>query len=369
MGVGVAALVIGAVVASAACGDRIASTPRATTDQSPLGLRAREVVGGLDRPVFVAFAPGDPDSVYVVGQAGTVGVVQDGVPRHRPLLDIRRLVRTSPKRAFASEQGLLSIAFAPHYASNGRFAVAYTGRDGALNVVEYTAVGARADPSSGRTLLRVPKREPEHNGGQVHYGPGGGLYVSVGDDDSFPSAAQRPGRLGRILVHRADDRWQPIAYGLRNPWRWSFDRANGDIWIGDVGESDWEEIDRVPSGSGLVNLGWDAYEGFEEYEGTNDHEPDGDGEVVAPLAVYDHEAGCSVVGGYVYRGKAIGELRGRYVYGDYCTGRVWSLDPADPGRVRLELVLGTTLASFGEDEAGELYLVSRTGRIFLLEPR
>lgn len=369
MRVGVAALVIGAVVVSAACGDRTAFTPRATTDESPLGLRALEVASGFDRPVFVAFAPGDPGTLYVVGQAGTVGVVQDGARRSVPLLDIRRLVRTSPKKAFASEQGLLSVAFAPHYASNGRFAVAYTGRDGALNVVEYTAVDGRADPASARTLLRVPKREPEHNGGQLHYGPGGRLHVSVGDDDSFPSAAQRPGRLGRILVRRSDGRWQPIAHGLRNPWRWSFDRATGDIWIGDVGENDWEEIDRVPSGSGLVNLGWDAYEGFEEYEGTDDHEPDGDGEVVAPLAVYDHEAGCSVVGGYVYRGKAIKALRGRYVYGDYCTGKVWSLDPADPGEISLELVLGTTLASFGEDEFGELYLVSRTGRIFRLEPR
>jgi glucose/arabinose dehydrogenase len=291
--------------------------------------------------------------------------VEDGVVRRQPYLDIASQVATSPRGAPASEQGLLSLAFAPDYASAGRLAVAFTAKDGAVTVTEYVGRHGRADPGSARTLLRVPKREPEHNGGQLHYGPDGLLYVGTGDDDSSPSAAQEPGRLlGRIL--RLDGGWETVAYGLRNPWRWSFDRATGDIWIGDVGENDWEEVDRLVAGAGLANLGWDAYEGFAEYEGTDDHSPDGDGELVPPIAVYDHAAGCSVTGGYVYRGKAIPPLTGRYIYGDYCTGQVWSLDPADPARVRLELELGTTLVSFGEDPGGELYLVSRTGRVFLL---
>ena len=161
-----------------------------------------------------------------------------------------------------------------------------------------------------------------------------------------------------------------VAYGLRNPWRFSFDRETGDLWIGDVGEVSWEEVSVVRHGTPLpVNLGWDAYEGFEAvvWDDGGHNEPRGDGELVWPVATFGRTGGCAaVIGGYVYRGTEIPALRGRYVYGDFCTGTIWSLDPADPGVVRRELELGTTLASFGEDEAGELYLVSRTGTVYRL---
>jgi glucose/arabinose dehydrogenase len=165
-----------------------------------------------------------------------------------------------------------------------------------------------------------------------------------------------------------EDGWAVVAYGLRNPWRFSFDRGTGDLWIGDVGENRVEEIDRVPVGTGLANLGWDGFEGYEEvvWDDGGHNDPSGPGELVWPVAVYTHEVGCSVIGGYVYRGAAVASAKGRYFYGDLCTGTVWSIDAADPTEVRQELALGTTLVSFGEDETGELYLVSRAGRIFRL---
>jgi glucose/arabinose dehydrogenase len=336
-------------------------------------LQAVEVTAGLDRPVYAASAPGEPGRLYVVEQAGVVRVVENGVAQPEPFLDIRELVLTSPKGEFASERGLLSLVFARDFASSGRFYVDYTDRSGDVNVVEYRTRGGRADPSSARRLLFVQKRSERHHGGQLQLGPGGDLYVSVGDDRTIPSVAQNPeGPLGTIL--RLDleapspARWEVVAYGLRNPWRFSFDRETGDLWIGDVGESAWEEVDVLRRGSGLANLGWDAYEGEEEYtwEGRTARAPSGPGDLVRPVAVFDHETGCSVTGGYVYRGEAVPALQGRYLYADYCSGRVWSVDAADPGEPRRELDLGTTLASFGEDEAGELYLVSRTGRIFRL---
>jgi glucose/arabinose dehydrogenase len=316
------------------------------------------VASGLDRPVHVAFAPGEPGRLYAVGQAGVVTVVERG--RTRQFLDITRLVRTSPKGAFASEQGLLSIAFARDYASSGRFWVDYTDRRGRVTVAEYRRGGGLA-----RTLLVVPKRSERHHGGQLQVARDGALWVSVGDDFTRPSKAQDPaGPLGTVM------RFGPagpevVAYGLRNPWRFSFDRDTGDLWIGDVGETSWEEVDVVRGARGLVNLGWDSFEGEERYRSRR---PAGPGRLVGPVAVYGHDAGCAVTGGYVYRGTAVPGLRGRYVFGDYCTGQIWSLDAAEPGKPRRELELGTTLASFGEDEAGELYAVSRTGRIFRLAP-
>jgi glucose/arabinose dehydrogenase len=321
-------------------------------------VRTVEVAAGLDRPVYVAAAPGEPGRLYVVGQAGVVTILEDR--RERPFLDLSDDVLTSPKGEFASERGMLSIAFAPDFAASGRYWVDYTDRNGAVNVVELSA----RDPSVVRTILRVPKASERHHGGQLQVGPDGALLVSVGDDFTHPSRAQEPdGPLGTIL-RRAGDGWEVVAYGLRNPWRFSLDRETGDLWVGDVGETSWEEIDVLRSGDARpANLGWDAYEGRERFSG---REPRGPGRLVEPVAVYSHEKGCAVTGGYVYRGEAVPALAGRYVFGDYCTGTVWSLDAAAPGEARVELELGTTLASFGEDESGELYLVSRTGMIFRL---
>jgi glucose/arabinose dehydrogenase len=347
--------------------------PQSTTVESDAGLRAVEIVRGLDRPVYAAAAPGEPGRLYVVGQAGLIQVLEGGRLLAEPFLDLAALIATGPKGEPAAEQGLLSLAFAPDYARSGRFFVDYTDRDGNVRVVEYYARDGVVQPDSARTLLLVEKRAPIHNGGQLQIGPDGGLYVGIGDDGTSQVSPQSlaPGDLLGKIVRVEESGPEVVAYGLRNPWRFSFDRGTGDLWIGDVGELAWEEVSVVGHGTALpVNLGWDAYEGHEEvvWDEGGHNEPRGPGELVWPAAVYARGEGCAaVIGGYVYRGERLPALRGRYVYGDFCTGAVWSLDPARPGLVRHELDLGTTLASFGEDEAGELYLVSRTGTIFRLE--
>jgi glucose/arabinose dehydrogenase len=364
------------LVALAACGGSEPAdheaTPATTTDGS--ALAALEVVDGLDRPVYVTATPSEPDRLYVVEQAGVIRIVEAGVAREAPFLDISGDVRTSPKGAFASERGLLSMVFAPDFATSGRFYVDYTDRNGDVNVVEYRAGDGRADPGSATRILHVEKESEGHHGGQLQFGPDRRLYVGVGDDEAslvHPQSLEPGDRLGKILaldVGDPDATWEVVAYGLRNPWRFSFDRATGDLWVGDVGQNSWEEVTQVPAGSGLVNLGWAGFEGHaavDSDEGGH-QEPDGPGELVWPAAVYDHETGCSVIGGYVYRGRRVTSARGRYFYADYCTGVVWSLDPDEPEEVRLELDLPATLTSFGEDAAGELYLVSRTGKIFRL---
>jgi glucose/arabinose dehydrogenase len=335
-------------------------------------VRAVAVARGLDRPVHVAFAPGEPDRMYVVEQPGIVRAVEEGTPADEPFLDIRSLTGTSPKSEPAAEQGLLSLAFAPDYGESGLVYVHYTGRDGSVVIAQYAATDGVADPSSARVLLRVEKSSPIHNGGLVAIGPDGALYVGLGDDggsQEHPQSLEDGDLLGKLL-RLGDDGPEVVAYGLRNPWRFSFDRETGDLWVGDVGELAWEEVSVVPHDATLpVNLGWDAYEGFEAvvWDEGGHNEPRGDGELLWPVATFGRAGGCAaVIGGYVYRGEAIPELRGRYVYGDFCTGTIWSIDPAAPAEVRRELELGTTLASFGEDEAGELYLVSRTGSVFRL---
>jgi glucose/arabinose dehydrogenase len=347
--------------------------PATSTVESDAGLRAVEIASGLDRPVYVAAAPGEPDRLYVVGQAGVIQVLERGKLVEEPFLDISALTTTSPKGELAAEQGLLSMAFAPDYATSGRFYVDYTDRDGDVNVVEYRAREEQADPDSARRLLLVEKHQPIHNGGQLHVGPDGGLYVGIGDDGEGRVHGQslEPGDLLGKIVRLDAAGPSVVAYGLRNPWRFSIDRETGDLWIADVGEVGWEEVSRVPrTEAEPANLGWAAFEGHEAvvWDEVGHLEPDGPGELVWPLAVYDRgETGCAaIIGGYVYRGEAIPGALGHYFYGDFCTGTVWSVDPAEPRRLRHELDLGVTLASFGEDGAGELYLVSRTGSIFRL---
>lgn len=365
-----------ALAAASACGGdgpESQPAPPSTTVASDAGIRAVPVARGLDRPVHVAFAPGEPDRLYVVEQPGVVRVLVDGEPLDKAFLDIRRLTGTSPKSEPAGEQGLLSLAFAADYAESGLVYVHYTDRDGNVNVVEYHARDGVADPASARRLLLVEKRSPIHNGGLVAVGPDGAVYVGLGDDglsQVHPQSLEDGDLLGKLL--RLEDGGPTVvAYGLRNPWRFSFDRETGDLWIGDVGELAWEEVSVVPHDAvEPANLGWDAYEGFEAvvWDEGGHNEPRGDGELVWPVATFGRAGGCAaVIGGYVYRGAEIEALRGRYVYGDFCTGMIWSLDPADPGLVRRELDLGTTLDSFGEDEAGELYAVSRTGTVFRLD--
>ena len=308
-----------ALAAASACGGdgpESQPAPPSTTVASDAGIRAVPVARGLDRPVHVAFAPGEPDRLYVVEQPGVVRVLVDGEPLDKAFLDIRRLTGTSPKSEPAGEQGLLSLAFAADYAESGLVYVHYTDRDGNVNVVEYHARDGVADPASARRLLLVEKRSPIHNGGLVAVGPDGAVYVGLGDDglsQVHPQNLEDGDLLGKLL--RLEDGGPTVvAYGLRNPWRFSFDRETGDLWIGDVGELAWEEVSVVPHDAvEPANLGWDAYEGFEAvvWDEGGHNEPRGDGELVWPVATFGRAGGCAaVIGGYVYRGAEIEALRG-----------------------------------------------------------
>lgn len=342
------------------------STVRVTT--GPLGVRLTHLVGGLESPVHLASTPSQPDRVYVVEQIGRIRVLADGRLLKKPFLDLTRDVKAG------GEQGLLSVAFAPDYEESRRFYVNYTDVNGDTRVVEYET--GEGQPSRRRELLFVDQPYANHNGGQLTFGPDGRLYVGMGDGGSGGDPENRAQnleeRLGKLLSLNVEERgadWRIEGYGLRNPWRFSFDRETGDLWIGDVGQGDWEEIDFTSRSSpGLENYGWDAYEGTHVYE---PKDPNPRGRLVEPVAEYSHDEGCSVTGGFVYRGERIPRAAGRYFYGDYCSGAVWTVSPQGgrvtrPQRLRFEL---STLSSFGEDAAGELYLVSLEGDVYRLDPR
>jgi glucose/arabinose dehydrogenase len=317
---------------------------------------------GFDEPVLLTHAPGEPGTVYVVEQPGRVLRVRGG--RRTVFLDIRDEV------AFGGEQGLLGLAFDPAYAKNRRFYVAYTSDSGRNTVVRYRANGARAIASSRTVLLAVPDPYGNHNGGHLAFGPDGLLYTSIGDGGSGGDPENRAqnmeSQFGKLLTFdpaRPAAGWSIAALGLRNPWRFSFDRASGDLYIGDVGQGSIEEVNFTPRSSpGLENYGWDLYEGSRRFE-------DGDpstGKLVFPVAQYDHGRGCSITGGYVYRGSARRSERGRYVYGDYCSGTVWSfrISQGTATGLRVEPFRIDSLTSFGENAAGELFAVSGDGTIY-----
>ncbi|MGH3006918.1 MAG: PQQ-dependent sugar dehydrogenase [Gaiellaceae bacterium] len=353
------------------------ATGETTTEEAPAeptfgsgrGLRLVEVVSGLDAPTHVAAAPGEPERLYVVEQAGRIRVLEGGRLLPGPFLDIAAEVVSG------GEQGLLSVAFHPEYERNRRFYVNYTDLGGDTRVVDYRARRGSA-PRRVRELLFVEQPYVNHNGGQLAFGPDGLLYVGMGDGGSGGDPENRAqdlgSRLGKLLrldVDRRGAEWEIAAYGLRNPWRFSFDQETGDLFIADVGQGEWEEIDRLPAGSRrLVNFGWDLYEGTHVYE---EKEPNPAGRLVGPILEYDHSFGCSVTGGHVYRGEEVASARGRYFYGDYCSGIVWSFVFRD-GEVRSQRrhpfeVAG--LSSFGEDGRGELLLVSLEGTIYRLASR
>ncbi|MBI4172539.1 MAG: PQQ-dependent sugar dehydrogenase [Actinobacteria bacterium] len=335
----------------------------AAAEREQAAVRLVPVVRGLDAPVHVAALAGEPRRLYVVEQAGVIRVVVNGRLRAAPFLDIRSLVRSG------GEQGLLSVAFHPDYARTRRFYVNYTDLRGDTRVVEYRSDGTRAQATTRRELLRVAQPYANHNGGGIAFGPDGRLYVGMGDggsggdpEDRAQDLRSQLGKLLRLDVDRAGAKPELVALGLRNPWRFSFDRATGDLWIADVGQGDWEEIDVLRAGwSGLPNFGWDVWEGRARFE----DKPLGPGRLAQPVAVYSHGAGCSVTGGFVYRGKAVPALAGRYLYGDYCSGTIWSL-AAKGGKAvpRREPFSVADLVSFGEDAAGELYAVSHGGTVY-----
>lgn len=364
--------------------------PTPTPTPPPLrGLTADRVVGDLIRPVYAGHAGDGSGRLFVIEKEGRIRIVADGQLVPDPFLDLTGIVNSR-----ANERGLLGLAFHPDYASNGRLFVYYTELRGATVVAEYrvSANPDRADPGSAQVLLTQAQPFANHNGGMLAFGPDGMLYVGLGDGGAAGDPQNHGQRLdtwlGTLLrldvsepgVYRVpsdnpfvgvpDARAEIWAYGLRNPWRFSFDRVTGDLYIADVGQNSFEEIDFAPASSpGGENYGWKLMEGFSCFvEGS----PECNSlRFTDPIAVYGRDGGCSVTGGYVYRGSAYPALVGAYVFGDYCSGNVWTLrrDAAGAWQMRLQGELDARITSFGEDEAGELYITDDQGRLLRVRAR
>jgi glucose/arabinose dehydrogenase len=330
------------------------------------GARTSELhlakVGRFEQPVYATAPSSEPTRLYVVEQAGRIVVLDHGRVRPRAFLDIRDPVTSG------GEQGLLSVAVSPAYARDRLLYVAYTDRNGDTHVVRYRSDGEQAIRSSARQLLFVKDFAANHNGGQLQFGPDGWLWWGngdgggAGDPEANGQSLARP--FAKIMRRNVGDPkagWRLVAFGLRNPWRFSFDRATGDLYIGDVGQNAWEEIDYLRHGSRTpVNFGWRRFEGTHVYDSSM--QLLGAGRYVPPVAEYSHDAGCSVTGGYVYRGKKLAAQAGRYFYGDYCSSTIWSLkmEGGKATDVRREQFEVPGLSSFAEDAAGELYAMSVT---------
>jgi glucose/arabinose dehydrogenase len=357
--------------------DETTSTPPTDTGETDTGappgrggpLSLRQVVTGLEAPVHATGAPGEPGRLYVVEQIGRIRVVEGNRVLPEPFLDLVGSV------AYGGEQGLLSVAFHPEYETNRLFYVNFTDPQGDTRVKEYRADGAR--PVETREVLYVPQPYANHNGGQLAFGPDGLLYVGTGDGGSggdpqnrAQDLSKRLGKLLRLDVDTPGAEWEMVGLGLRNPWRFSFDRETGDLWIGDVGQNAIEEVDFVAADQvgQLHNFGWDVFEGTAPFE---DKPLTPSGAVVEPITEYTHDHGCSITGGFVYRGTAVHrQASGRYFYGDYCSGRIWSL-AREGQRVsrRGHPFEVPQLTSFAEDLDGELYLLSARGTIYRLAAR
>jgi glucose/arabinose dehydrogenase len=328
---------------------------------------------GFDRPVEVQAAHDASGRLFIVEKYGVIRVYQSGQLLDEPFLDIDDRVNDS-----SNEMGLLGLAFHPDYEQNGFFYVNYTGDGGHTRISRFHAEGNVADPASEKVLLFIEQPYPNHNGGALAFGPDGYLYAGMGDgglagdpQKNGQNTKTLLGKLLRIDVNNGDPFSIPSdnpfgnevwAYGLRNPWRIAFDPITGELWIGDVGLGQLEEIDYLPDGAqGGANFGWSIMEGTADYDGTA--QPG----LLLPAAEYKHsEGGCSVTGGYVYRGL-MSEWQGIYLYGDYCTGFVWGLFQSN-GQFQNQLLFetGLTITSFGQDELGEVYLASDNGNVYKL---
>jgi len=364
------------------------------------GLTTVKIASGLAKPVFLTAPLADTTRLFILEQhTGLIKIYKNGAILPTPFLDIHDQI------SFGNEQGLLSLAFHPDYQNNGYFFINYTNTSGTLIISRFTVSGANpdiADGSSEQVILIIPEPESNHNGGTLAFGPNDGyLYISVGDGGgggdnhgvigNGQSIDTHLGKILRIDVDHGSPYSSPAdnpfvgqngldeiwAYGLRNPWRISFDRSTGDLYIADVGQSLWEEIDVQPfSSTGGENYGWRLKEGFHCYNPASDCDPGG---LTDPVTEYNHSAGCSITGGYVYRGCAIPDLQGTYFYADYCGATIWSftydngsivdstdltaeLDP--PGADAINLI-----SSFGEDAFGEIYILDHLdGEIYKIIP-
>lgn len=350
--------------------------------QGEEGLALTEVATGLDQPVHLSAPAGDA-RLFVVEQPGRIRVVRDGRLLPRPFLDI------AAKVGSGGERGLLSVAFHPRYAENGLFFVDYTDRRGDTRIERYRASAAAdtAGPASAALVLTVAQPYANHNGGHLLFGPDGMLYVGMGDGgsagDPHGNGQDLGSLLGKLLrldvdgaepyavprdnpfVGRAGARPEIWALGLRNPWRMAFDRHEGFLYIADVGQNQWEEVNAVRSGAAGLNYGWNRMEGTHCFG----LPLCGQVGLTSPVLEYGHGDGCSVIGGAVYRGRAVPALSGRYVYGDYCSGwlRSFRLAGGVAGERRQWRVrVPGNVLSFGEDAAGELYVMTGSGTVYRL---
>jgi glucose/arabinose dehydrogenase len=369
--------------------------PDTTTTTAPADLAAVNIkltkIAELERPTAMTLRPGDP-TLFVTEKPGRVRAIRNGQLDPKPVLDISSMVNSS-----GNEQGLLGLAYSP---DGSKLYVHYSNRDGDTRVDEYAVDGAGAvNTGSRRQVLAVDQPQSNHNGGELAFGPDGNLYLALGDGGN--AGDQGPGHvsggngqslgtlLGKILrinptptataaytippdnpfANSAGARPEIWAYGLRNPWRFSWDKANGNLWIGDVGQDAWEEIDFAPKASGGgrgVNYGWNVLEGTHSYR---DGEAPG---AVPPIFEYSHDGGnCAVTGGYVYRGAAIPALRGGYLFADYCGGSLRGIVAGDDGKVAQQRVFPVTqsaISSFGQGADGELYVLSDQGAVSRIDP-
>jgi len=346
------------------------------------GLALETVASGLEDPLYLT-APAQDPRLFVVEQAGRIRIVKDGRLLPRPFLDLTDRVRSG------GERGLLSVAFHPRYATNGYLYVDYTDARGNTQIERYSVSHDPdwVDPSSAHRILSVDQPFANHNGGLVMFGPDGMLYVGMGDGgsggDPFGNGQKRSTLLGKLLrldVDRGDPyavprdnpfvgrrgmRAEIWAYGLRNPWRFCFDRAAGLLYVADVGQNRWEEIDIAPLGAAGLDYGWNIMEGNHCFRSER-CQTEGR---LAPLVEYGHDQGCSVTGGFVYRGRRMPALVGHYFYADYCRGWIRSFKVAGGGVSEHREWQGVEpgqVMSFGEDSTGELYVCSQSGRVYRL---
>lgn len=356
-----------------------------STPPDPSKYQLVEVVSGLERPLYLTHAGDGSGRLFVEEQDGRIWVLKNGVVQTPPFLDVSTLVSRS-----GNEQGLLGLAFHPDYAENGVFFINYTDTNGDTIVARYHVSPDNldlADGNSAETILFVDQPYANHNGGDLVFGPDGYLYIGLGDggsaNDPQGNGQNRMVLLGKILridvdkgspysipadnpfadgVSGAPEIW---AWGLRNPWRYSFDRATGDLYIADVGQNRWEEVDFQPADSpGGENYGWNVFEGTHPLSGAS-----APADMVLPIAEYSHQDGCSITGGYVYRGEALPDLQGVYFYADYCFGTIWDIYRDEAGQWQNRVFMDThhTISSFGEDEPGELYVIDHAGSVLRLE--